>query len=61
MLSAQDAAGVRSWFASYLDWHSDNERGLKERDTTNNHSFCWALQVAEFARLAGDDVSLKEV
>jgi hypothetical protein len=56
MLSAQDAAGVKSWFASYLDWLSHHERGLKERDTTNNHAFCWALQVAEFARLVGDNV-----
>jgi hypothetical protein len=61
MLSAQDAAAVKNWFASYLDWLSHSERGLRERDTTNNHAFCWALQVAEFARLAGDDVARKEV
>src|ERR1700733_4123197 len=50
MLSAQDAAAVKSWFASYLGWLSHSERGMKERDTTNNHAFCWALQAAEFAR-----------
>jgi hypothetical protein len=61
MLSAQDAAAVKSWFASYLDWLSHSERGQKERDTTNNHAFCWALQVAEFARLAGDELARKEV
>ena len=61
MLSAQDAAAVKSWFASYLDWLSHSERGMKERDATNNHAFCWALQVAEFARLAGDDVARREV
>jgi hypothetical protein len=61
MLNAQEAAAVKSWFASYLDWLSHSERGLRERDTTNNHAFCWALQVAEFARLAGDDVARKEV
>jgi hypothetical protein len=61
MLSAQDGAAVKSWFASYLDWLSHSERGLKERDTTNNHAFCWALQAAEFARLAGDDVARKQV
>jgi len=61
MLSAQEAAAVKSWFASYLDWLSHSERGMKERDTTNNHAFCWALQAAEFARLAGDDAARKEV
>ena len=34
---------------------------MKERDTTNNHAFCWALQAAEFARLAGDHPVRKEV
>jgi Alginate lyase len=61
MLSAQDAAALKGWFASYLDWLSHNERGMKERDTDNNHAFCWALQAAEFARLAGDDVRRKGV
>jgi hypothetical protein len=61
MLSAQDAAAVKSWFASYLDWLSHSERGIKERDTENNHAFCWALQAAEFARLAGDDAARKAV
>ena len=61
MLSAPEAAAVKSWFASYLDWLSHSERGMKERDTTNNHAFCWALQAAEFARLAGDDAARKEV
>ena len=52
---------MKSWFASYLDWLSHSERGKKERDTTNNHAFCWALQAAEFARLASDDVARNEV
>src|SRR6202789_2071000 len=61
MLGAHDAVAVTSWFASYLDWLSHSERGIRERDTTNNHAFCWALQAAEFARLAGDDVARKDV
>jgi hypothetical protein len=61
MLSPQDGAAVKNWFASYLDWLSHSERGMKERDTTNNHAFCWALQAAEFARLAGDDAARKQV
>jgi hypothetical protein len=61
MLNAQDVDTVKSWFANYLDWLSHSERGIKERDTTNNHAFCWALQSAEFARLAGDDAGRREV
>jgi len=61
MLSAQDGAAVKAWFASYLDWLSKSDPGMKERDATNNHAFCWALQAAEFARLAGDEAARKEV
>jgi hypothetical protein len=61
MLRAQEVAAVKAWFASYLDWLSHSERGTMERDTTNNHAFCWALQAAEFARLAGDEVARQEV
>src|SRR6202140_2397008 len=43
MLGAQDAAAVKSWFASYLDWLFHSERGMKERDTPNNPPLCWAL------------------
>jgi len=61
MLNAHDAATVKGWFSSYLDWLSHSERGMKERDAENNHAFCWALQAAEFARLAGDDAARNQV
>jgi hypothetical protein len=61
MMNSQDSAAVKNWFASYLDWLSHSDRGIAERDTTNNHAFCWALQAAEFARLAGDGQSREEV
>jgi hypothetical protein len=61
VLGAQDSATVKSWFASYLDWLSHSEPGMKERDTTNNHAICWALQAAEFARLADNNPARIEV
>jgi hypothetical protein len=61
MLSARDGAAVKDWFASYLDWLTHSERGVAERDTKNNHAICWAVQAAEFARLAGDEAARKEV
>jgi hypothetical protein len=61
MLGSRDSAAVKNWFASYLDWLSHSEPGIKERDTTNNHAFGWALQAAEFARLAGNDMARAQV
>ena len=55
MLSPQDSAAVCSWFSSYVDWLSNGEYGQQERDAKNNHAMCWALQVAEYARLVGND------
>lgn len=61
VLGARDTAVVKEWFTSYLDWLTQSEHGIKERDATNNHAICWALQAAEFARLAGDELARKEV
>jgi hypothetical protein len=32
--------------------------GLDEKNTKNNHSTCWAMQVASFAKLCGDQALL---
>ncbi|MGD0938224.1 MAG: alginate lyase family protein [Terracidiphilus sp.] len=61
VMSSQESATVKNWFASYLDWLSHSDRGIAERETTNNHAFCWALQAAEFARIAGDEQARGEV
>ncbi len=53
-LEARDSAAVKSWFGEYLGWLNTSEHGREERDTKNNHAMCWALQAAEFARLAGN-------
>jgi len=61
MLSPQDARATRDWFRNYLDWLNTSDPGKTERDAKNNHAMCWALQAAEYARLAGDDAARKEV
>jgi len=53
-LSNSDHAGVREWFAHYLDWMSTSKNGIEERDATNNHGTCWVEQAAEFARCTGN-------
>ena len=58
---AADRETVKSWFASYVNWLCTSDRGIQERDTKNNHAMCWALQAAEFARLAGNDAIRQDV
>jgi hypothetical protein len=53
-LSPADLAGVKQWFASYIEWMSTHAYGIAERDAKNNHGTCWVTQVAAFAQLTGD-------
>jgi hypothetical protein len=48
---------VIAWFDAYLTWMTTSPNGIEERDQQNNHGTCWALQVAEFARLTGRAVA----
>jgi Alginate lyase len=61
IMSAQDYSVVRRWFATYLRWLCESDRGIAERDTKNNHAICWALQSAEYAHLTENDAIRKEV
>ncbi|MXV50159.1 alginate lyase [Pedobacter sp. HMF7647] len=51
-------AGVKKWFANYIWWLNFSEAGRKEKGVKNNHSTCWAMQVASFARLCDDQFML---
>jgi len=51
-------AGTRRWFREYLDWITTHPYGNDERTSGNNHAAAWALQVAEFAHLVGDERQL---
>ena len=51
-------AGTRRWFREYLDWITSHAYGNDERTSGNNHAAAWALQVAEFAHLVGDERQL---
>ena len=50
---------VMRWFADYLEWMRTSKNGQEERDQENNHGSCWLLQVAEFARLVGDESTMQ--
>ena len=49
-----DLAGVKSWFAAYIEWMTTHPYGIAERDTKNNHATCWCTQIAAFAQLTND-------
>ena len=54
---AMDAAlleKIKTWFARYLHWLTTHPYGVTEMNALNNHSTCWAMQVADFARFTGN-------
>src|SRR5438874_7482793 len=57
-LKGEALAGTKRWFRQYLEWITTHPYGIDERNSGNNHSAAWALQVAEFAHLAGDQARL---
>jgi len=54
-LSPQERKALFAWFREYLIWLQTSRKGITEAESTNNHAVCWALQVAEFARLVQDE------
>ncbi len=52
-------AGTKKWFSDYIDWMTTSKNGLDELKATNNHSVCWVMQVASFARLTGNAEKLE--
>ncbi len=53
--SAEELNGVIEWFSQYVEWMTTHEYGLAERDNGNNHSSTWAMQVAAFSNLTGNE------
>ena len=53
-IPSSDLAGVKRWFAGYLQWMTTHQYGIDEREAKNNHATCWVMQVAMFARLTGN-------
>ncbi len=53
-------AGLKQWFREYLEWMTASQNGKEEAGAGNNHSVAYWLQVATFARLAGDEARLAQ-
>lgn len=49
---------TKKWFADYILWLNTSKNGIAEKLSQNNHSTCWAMQVASFAKLTQDEAML---
>jgi hypothetical protein len=47
--------GLKGWFSKYLDWICTHQYGIDEMNTKNNHSVCWNVQAAVFARFTRNE------
>lgn len=60
-LTRDEREALRDWFVEYLRWLQTSSKGITESAATNNHAVCWALQVAEFARLVQDEATREAI
>jgi len=57
-MDAETTAAIKQWFAEYINWLMTSKPGIQEKLTKNNHSTCWAMQVASFAKLCNNEAVL---
>jgi hypothetical protein len=57
-MDKRTAEGIKKWFAEYTNWLMTSKPGIEEKLTKNNHSTCWAMQVASFAKLCNNKAVL---
>lgn len=53
--SEEEAAALRSWFATFATWLNESKKGFIAREAKDRLAICWTLQVAECARFARND------
>ncbi|TWI95573.1 alginate lyase [Mucilaginibacter frigoritolerans] len=60
-MDPQTTEGIKNWFAAYTNWLMTSKPGIQEKLTKNNHSTCWAMQVASFAKLCNNVAVLDSI
>jgi hypothetical protein len=51
----ENQRAIKLWFSDFLIWLANHQYGKDEMNAGNNHGTCWAMQVASFARLTGNN------
>ena len=59
-LNASDAATIKQWFNTFLNWLNTHPYGIKEMKAENNHGTWWHAQVAAYAAFTGDKKSVEK-
>lgn len=58
MLRAATGEPVRAWYGDFLKWMTTSKKGLDERKSGNNHATWWTAQVAAYASLTRNPVTM---
>ncbi|MFH1526705.1 MAG: alginate lyase family protein [Bacteroidota bacterium] len=59
-ITRSEAEPIIKWFEDYLNWLIEHPFGYEEKNNGNNHSTCYIMQAAEFAKLTGNEKVLQE-
>lgn len=51
----KDAATIKSWFGSFLQWMTTHPYGIDEMNAKNNHGTCWVVTASAMASLTGNE------
>jgi hypothetical protein len=60
LLKGDDLAGVKKWFADFVQWLTTSKNGQDEMKAANNHGTCFVMQLAAFASFLGDEPKLAD-
>lgn len=53
-------AGLKSWFADYIEWMTTSKNGHDEANAGNNHSVAYHLQLAVFGEFTGNEEKMDD-
>jgi len=59
LIPADDLRKIKQWFSDLTHWLTTSGFGRTEMMHPNNHSTCWNMQTAVYARLTGDEQVLE--
>lgn len=54
VIPEKDAAKIKEWFNSFLNWMTTHSYGIDEMNAKNNHGTCWVVTASAMADLIGD-------